>query len=88
MIEAMACSRPALGTPIGGIPELIIENRTGWLARTTDVADIAAGLEQVWYERERWQEFGRRAQRHIEENYNEEQSNVELADALGADINE
>src|SRR5215213_7845400 len=88
MIEAMACGRPALGTPIGGIPELIIENRTGWLARTTDVADVAASLERVWQERALWQEFGRNAQRHIAENYNEEISFAELADVLAADINE
>ncbi len=85
MIEAMACARPALGTPIGGIPELIIENRTGWLARTTDVSDIAASLEKVWQERARWREFGRNAQRHVEENYNEETSFAELADVLAAD---
>ena len=86
MIEAMACGRPALGTPIGGIPELIIANRTGWLARTTDPADIAAGLENVWQERARWREFGSNAQRHVVENYNEETSFAELADVLAADI--
>ena len=85
MIEAMACGRPALGTPIGGIPELIIANRTGWLARTTDPADIAAGLENVWQERARWREFGSNAQRHVVENYNEETSFAELAELLAAD---
>jgi glycosyltransferase involved in cell wall biosynthesis len=88
MIEAMACARPALGTPIGGIPELIIENRTGWLARTTDVSDVAESIEQVWRARADWPEFGRRAQRHVEENYTEEKSFAELADRLAADINE
>ena len=86
MIEAMACGRPALGTPIGGIPELIVENRTGWLARTTDVLDIAESLEKVWRERERWPEFGRNAQKHVGENYNEETSFAELADCLAADV--
>jgi glycosyltransferase involved in cell wall biosynthesis len=85
MIEAMACARPALGTPIGGIPELIMENQTGWLARTTDVADIAESLEKAWRERKRWREFGRNAQKHVEENFNEEMSFVELADILAAD---
>ena len=88
MIEAMACARPALGTPIGGIPELIVANRTGWLARTTDVADIAGALEQAWQERARWREFGRNAQQHVAENYAQEKSFAELADALAADINE
>jgi len=88
MIEAMACARPALGTPIGGIPELILENETGWLARTTDASDIAAALEKAWQERARWHEFGHNAQRHVAENYAQEKSFAELADALAADINE
>jgi glycosyltransferase involved in cell wall biosynthesis len=88
MIEAMACGRPALGTPVGGIPELIIENRTGWLARTTAAADVAESLERAWRERERWREFGRNAQNHVEENYTQEKSHAELSDALAADINE
>jgi len=86
MIEAMACARPALGTPVGGIPELIVENRTGWLARTTDAADVAEALERAWRERPRWREFGENAQRHVRENFNEEKSNAELADALEADL--
>ena len=85
MIEAMACARPAVGTPIGGIPELIVEEQTGWLARTTDVADVAEALERAWRERARWREFGLNAQKHVAENYNEETSFAELADALAAD---
>jgi glycosyltransferase involved in cell wall biosynthesis len=86
MIEAMACARPALGTPIGGIPELIIDRRTGWLAGSVDVSDIAESLEQVWQDRKRWREFGENAQKHVAENYNEEISFAELADVLAADI--
>jgi uncharacterized membrane protein HdeD (DUF308 family) len=32
LIEAMAAGRPALGTPIGGIKEVIKDQRNGWLA--------------------------------------------------------
>jgi L-malate glycosyltransferase len=88
MIEAMACARPAVGTPIGGIPELILENKTGWLARTTDASDIADALEKAWQERSLWREFGQNAQKHVAENYAQEKSFAELADALAADINE
>jgi glycosyltransferase involved in cell wall biosynthesis len=62
MIEGMACARPAIGTPVGGIPELIEEGRTGWLARTTDVADVADALERAWRDRTKWREMGREAQ--------------------------
>jgi len=87
MIEAMACGRPALGTPVGGIPELVIENKTGWLAATVDVRDVGEKLEQIWQERAKWREFGQNAQKHIEENNNQEKSFADLSDALAADTN-
>lgn len=87
MIEAMACGRPALGTPVGGIPELVIENKTGWLAETVDVSSVGEKLEQVWQDREKWREFGQNAQKHIEENNNQQKSFADLSDALAADIN-
>ena len=34
MAEAMACGRPAVGTPVGRIPELVSEGETGWLAES------------------------------------------------------
>ncbi|MBL0337294.1 MAG: glycosyltransferase [Chitinophagaceae bacterium] len=66
MIESMACGKPAVGTPVGGIPELIIENETGWLARTTAVEDIDVALEVAWNERAKWFDFGANAQKLIE----------------------
>lgn len=71
MIESMACGRPAMGTPVGGIPELITDGENGWLARTTDVSDIAEALGRVWDDRARWQSYGKKAQASIEANNNE-----------------
>ena len=85
MIESMACGRPALGTPIGGIPELILEKKTGWLTATTNIKDISDKLEEVWQERNKWTEYGLNAQKHIEENFNEGKSFVPLIDALADD---
>ncbi len=85
MIESMACGRPALGTPIGGIPELIVENRTGWLARTVDARDVAEKLETVWQERGKWLEFGENARKHVAAEYSEEKSFAELTALMAAD---
>lgn len=85
MIESMACGRPAVGTPVGGIPELIRDGETGWLARTTDVADIAEALERAWTDRERWRSMGCAARQNVEANYNEEKSFGELLELLKSD---
>ena len=87
MIESMACGRPALGTPVGGIPELIKNGHTGWLCRTTSIADISEKMEEVWWDRNKWADYGRNAQQFIEEKYNQETSFPELLQAMLTDIN-
>jgi glycosyltransferase involved in cell wall biosynthesis len=85
MIESMAAGRPAVGTPVGGIPELIREGETGWLARTVDVRDITDALERMWADRERWTRMGKAARQHVLKNNNEENAHAELLDALQED---
>lgn len=87
MVEAMACGKPALGTPVGGIPELISNGETGWLTKTTAVADISNTLEQVWNDRERWAVMGQKARNFIAENYNQEKTFTPLRAALLEDMN-
>jgi glycosyltransferase involved in cell wall biosynthesis len=47
IIEAMACEIPIISTPVGGIPEVIIENSTGYLVEPGDVNAMAEKLEYV-----------------------------------------
>jgi glycosyltransferase involved in cell wall biosynthesis len=44
LLEAIACGTPCVGFDVGGIPEVIRENQTGWLARRGDAADLARAL--------------------------------------------
>jgi glycosyltransferase involved in cell wall biosynthesis len=85
MIESMACGRAALGTPVGGIPELIRDGETGWLARTTNAIDIADAMERMWSDREKWRDMGLAARRYVETNYSEENSFDELLEVLKDD---
>lgn len=86
MVESMACGRPALGTPVGGIPELIQNGITGWLAKTTHISDISDKLEKVWEDREQWIEMGQKARHFIAANYNQEQSFTHLVYLLKEDL--
>jgi glycosyltransferase involved in cell wall biosynthesis len=61
LAEGMACGRPAMGTPVGGIDELVRDGETGWLAHSTEPVDIAAALDRCWHDRARWPQFGRAA---------------------------
>jgi glycosyltransferase involved in cell wall biosynthesis len=82
MIESMAAGRPAVGTPVGGIPELISEGITGWLARTVDVSDVSDALERMWTDRVRWPQIGRSAQALIAAEYVAEHSAEKLLEKM------
>ena len=86
MIESMASGRPVAGTPVGGIPELIRDGETGWLARTTDVADIAVTMERMWSDREKWPEMGSAARKHVVTYNDQTKTHAELLDALTEDL--
>jgi len=86
MVEAMACGRPAVGTPVGGIPELIIEGETGWLARSTEVGDVADALERAWAARPQWPIYGAQAQASTAANYDQNRTVLDLIEALQQDI--
>ena len=47
IMEAMACGVPCVGFHVGGIPEMIDHQRTGYVARFRDAADLAAGIRYV-----------------------------------------
>ena len=61
LAEGMACGRPAVGTPVGGIDELVRDGETGWLAHSTEPADVAAALDRCWHDRALWPQYGRAA---------------------------
>ncbi len=44
MIEAMACGTPVLATPVGGIPDIIKDNKTGFIMENNFPESIAANI--------------------------------------------
>jgi glycosyltransferase involved in cell wall biosynthesis len=47
IMEAMATGLPVVSTNIGGIPEMIIDNETGFLVQPGDTAAMADAIETV-----------------------------------------
>lgn len=47
VMEAMAAGIPCVGTPVGGVPELIEDGVTGWLAASPDARDLDAAMERL-----------------------------------------
>jgi colanic acid/amylovoran biosynthesis glycosyltransferase len=47
IMEAMATSLPVVSTRIGGIPEMVVENETGFLVQPGDARALAGVIEKV-----------------------------------------
>jgi len=61
LIEAMACGRPVVATRDGGIPEIVDEGETGYLAEVGDYAGLARAIVSLLRDREAWERMSRNA---------------------------
>src|SRR3984893_7294288 len=77
IMEAMATGLPVTSTDVGGIPEMVVQNETGFLVRPGDAGALAGAIEKVIDDRLLAQRLGEagyeRAQRlfSIEKNVHE-----------------
>jgi Glycosyltransferase len=58
IMEAMATGLPVVSTRIGGIPEMVIDNETGFLVRPDDPVALADAIEKVINDRSLGQKLG------------------------------
>jgi len=47
IMEAMATGLPVISTPIGGIPEMVVQNETGMLVSAGDSSALASAIERI-----------------------------------------
>ena len=58
VMEAMATGLPVISTRVGGIPEMVIDNETGFLVRPDDPVALADAIEKVINDRSLGQKLG------------------------------
>lgn len=68
IMEAMATGLPVLTTYHAGIPELVINEKTGFLSREKNIKDYATNFEKALHIDSR--EMGCRAYEHVKSNFN------------------
>ncbi|MFO8030432.1 MAG: glycosyltransferase [Cyclonatronaceae bacterium] len=79
LIEMAASGLPVVSSRHCDIPGVIIHGETGLLAGERDVDEIAACLEQLMAEPQKWPVMTRKARRHIEKNFDAGTQGAELS---------
>lgn len=67
LLEAMACEVPAIGTNIGGIPEVIVHDETGYLVDLGDSKEAAAYAVQLLNNEAKLQQFSEASYKRAQE---------------------
>ncbi|MDX6695486.1 MAG: L-malate glycosyltransferase [Blastocatellia bacterium] len=60
-LEAMACEVPVVASRVGGVPEVVTDNETGYLSEVGDVDKMGADAARLVLNEELRREMGRRA---------------------------
>jgi colanic acid/amylovoran biosynthesis glycosyltransferase len=65
LMEAMALGVPVVSTRISGVPELVIDGQTGFLAESGQPASLAARIDEAMSSPERARALGAAARAHV-----------------------
>jgi glycosyltransferase involved in cell wall biosynthesis len=52
-LEAQTCALPVVGFDIGGIPDIVIHQTTGWISKSYDTNDLSKGIQWILEDEER-----------------------------------
>jgi glycosyltransferase involved in cell wall biosynthesis len=69
LLEAMAAGVPTLVTDVGGNPEIIVKNQTGWLVPSDSVEDLTAAITDAVNNPSKRQKFAQAGKRRFEERF-------------------
>jgi glycosyltransferase involved in cell wall biosynthesis len=90
VLESFALGTPVIGARIGGIPEMVLDDETGWTFESRNVEDLTALLSRIKaMPTEQIAQVGRSARNHVVNNFNRAgylQATMALYAELGARI--
>lgn len=72
VIESFALGKPVVGARIGGIPELVTDDETGYTFTPGDVDDLRHKIQSLSKDADTVIRLGRRARQHAEANFGSE----------------
>jgi colanic acid/amylovoran biosynthesis glycosyltransferase len=82
IMEAMATGLPTVSTRIGGIPEMVVENETGFLVQPEDAVALAGAIEKITDDRSLGRKLGQAGYERAQELFSIEKNVQELCALL------
>lgn len=74
IVEAMACGIPVVVTNVGGIPEVVEDNKSGFLIEKGDIDSLTAVIEDLLKDEEKRKEMGAYGRSVIEQSFSWQKS--------------
>jgi glycosyltransferase involved in cell wall biosynthesis len=69
LLEAMSMRVPVVASRVAGIPEVVIDGRTGWMTEPGDVHGLARAVERLWENPTTCREMGNEGRRLMEQKF-------------------
>ncbi|HEY2568475.1 MAG TPA: glycosyltransferase family 4 protein, partial [Candidatus Udaeobacter sp.] len=86
IMEAMATGLPVVSTEIGGIPEMVVDNETGFLVQPDNTAALAGAIERVTNDRSLGQKLGQAGRERAQDLFSIEKNARELRALICSDL--
>jgi len=78
ILEAFALKKPVIGADLGGIPELVKDNKTGLLYRAGDDKDLADKIKKAYFDLKLAEKLGNNAMNWVKNNCNSQNHYKEI----------
>lgn len=72
ILESLSCGTPVVAFNVGGIPELVIHNQTGYLAKPYDTSDLVRGITKILSSSKLRSEMSTCALSHVKQNFSKD----------------
>ncbi|MEA3501171.1 MAG: glycosyltransferase, partial [Actinomycetota bacterium] len=69
ILEAMSMGLPVVASRMAGVPEVVIDGRTGWMTEPGDVRGLADAVERLWVDPSACREMGTEGRKLMEEKF-------------------